>query len=92
MADKIDGFIAEVRSRPEFIAGAASDPSKLNDLAALEVGLSAIERGANSDPALIDTLDEIELVISRHDLSIKQRLLAIGMILARVRDAGRSVH
>jgi hypothetical protein len=55
MTAKIDTFIAEIRSRPEFIAGAAADPKKADDLAAMEDGLSALYRDAN----LVDAFDKL---------------------------------
>jgi hypothetical protein len=88
MTDKIDAFIAEIRARPEFIAGVAADPKKADDLAAMERGLVTVY----GNPEMIEVFDKIEAVIDRRDLSMKERLLEIGKILTLVRDAGRSVN
>jgi hypothetical protein len=92
MTDKIDAFIAEIRARPEFVAAAAVDPKKSDELDAIERGLNAIDRQADNDPATIEIFDKIQHVIGRSDLSIKQRLLGIGKLLTQARDAGRSVN
>lgn len=88
MTPKIDTFIAEIRTRPEFTAGVAADPKKADDLAAIEDGLVALYR----DASLVDAFDKLEAAIDRRDLSMKQKLLAIGKILTAARDAGRSVN
>ncbi len=72
MSAKIDAFIAEIRHLPKFIVGAAVDPTKHDELGAIERGLSGIERLADSDPAMIDAFDELIAIISRDDLPIKQ--------------------
>jgi hypothetical protein len=88
MTAKIDAFIAEIQSRPEFIAGVAADPKKADDLAAMEEGLAVLYR----DEKFIDALDKLEAMLYRRDLSMKQRLDEIGKILTDARDAGRCVN
>jgi butyrate kinase len=88
MTAKIDTFIAEIRSRPEFIAAVAVDPKKSDELEAIANGIEAVYR----NPEMIAAFDEIQNVIDRRDLSMKQRLLEIGKILAKARDSGRSVN
>src|SRR6266705_2649360 len=88
MSTKIDAFISEIRARPEFVAAAALDPKKSDDLDTIEYGLNVIDRWADDDPATVDIFDKIQNVIGRGDLSIKQRLLEMGELLTQFRDAG----
>jgi hypothetical protein len=88
MTDKIDAFIAEIRARPEFIAAAAVDRTKADGLAAMEDGLA----GLYQDPTFIDIFDELDAVICRRDLSIKQKLDEVTRVLTLARDAIMMVH
>jgi hypothetical protein len=88
MPRKIALFIAEIRCRPEFIAGVAADPKKEDELADIQKGLEVVYR----DAGLVEAFDRIEAILDRPGLPIKQRLTAIGKIMTEVRDAGRSVN
>jgi hypothetical protein len=92
MSTKIDSFITEARNMPGFVAASATDPNWIEQLAGIERGLNAIDRAADNNPAMLDALDKIHAVISRSDLSIKQRLLAIGELLVSARDSIKIVH
>jgi hypothetical protein len=92
MTAKIDGFIAEIRSRPEFVTAAASDTRWSDHLDDIERGLNFLDRKADSDPAVIEVFDEILIVIGRGDLSLKQRLLEMGKLLTKVRDVDGTRH
>jgi hypothetical protein len=92
MTAKIDAFIAEIRTRPAFVAAAASDSKFSDHLDNIERGLNAVDQKADSDPETIEIFDKIQDVIGRSDLPLKQRLLEVGKLLVQVRDAGRIVH
>jgi hypothetical protein len=88
MSEKIDAFIAKIRAAPEFIAGATADPTKSDELDAVERGIEAVYR----DAEMIETFDKIQAVVDRSDLSMKMRLIEIGRLFTQLRDAGRSVN
>jgi hypothetical protein len=54
MSDKIDAFIAEIRTRPAFAAVAAADRVWSEHLTAIEFALNEIDRRANEDPAMVE--------------------------------------
>jgi hypothetical protein len=91
-ASKIGNFISEISSTPSFIAVAASDPQWSNHLANIERALNGIDQRADDEPAMIEIVDEIQAVIARNDLSLKQRLLKVGELLTKVRDAKGTHH
>jgi hypothetical protein len=88
MTDKIDAFLAEIRAHPKFIEAAATNPTKVEEFAAMEKGLAILHR----EPEFVDLFDKLVAVLDRRDLSIKQRLDEISKILLQARDAGRSVN
>jgi hypothetical protein len=92
MTPAIEAFLKEVREAPEFIAGVAADPQKLEDFSAIERGIEAIERLADRQPIFLDDIDRLSALVSRSDLSIKQRLLESIEIMRAVRDAVWLVH
>ena len=92
MGTKIEKFISQIRSRPAFVAAAASDAKWSNDLDNFERGLKFADRLADSDPAMLEIVDKIQNVIGRNDLSLKQQLLEVVKLLTQARDAGRIVH
>jgi hypothetical protein len=92
MSTKIDSFITEVRSWPPLVAAAATDPKWLSEFEAMERGLNAIDRLADSSPAVIDIWDEIQEVIGRNDLSMKKRLLEVVRLATQARDTIKIVH
>jgi hypothetical protein len=53
-------------------------------------GLGVIDRKADDDPQMIEIFDKIQTVIGRSDLSMKQRLIQLGRLLAQARDGGRT--
>jgi hypothetical protein len=92
MSTKIESFITEVRNMSGFVSASAADPRWIEQLAAIERGLNTVDREADNNPAMLEALDKIQDVISRSDLSIKQRLLAIVEVLVRLRDTIKIVH
>jgi hypothetical protein len=88
MTAKIDAFLTEIRARPEFVAAAAANPQRVKDMLVIEQGVALLYLY----PAFIDVLDELDAVVARRDLSIKQRLDEVTRILTQARDAGRAVH
>jgi hypothetical protein len=92
MSTKIDSFITEVRNMPGFVAASAIDPTWLETLEGMERCLDAIDRNADTNPVMLDTLDDIQAVIDRSDLTLKQRLLKIVELLVRVRDTIKIVN
>jgi hypothetical protein len=92
MTARIDAFISEIRASPAFITAAASDSRWPDHVDNIERGVNFIDRKADSDPEMIEIFDKIQDVIGRGDLSLKQRLLEVGKLLTRARDAGRIIH
>jgi hypothetical protein len=92
MTAKIDAFIAEIRARPAFVAAAASDSNLSDHLNNIERGLNFVDRQADSDPAVIEVFDKILVAVSRNNLTLNQKLLEVGKLLIKLRDAGRNVH
>ena len=92
MNSKIDAFLSEVRNMPAFVTAAAADPEWFTAFAGIERGLNALSRLADNDPAIIDIFDEVQTVIGRGDLSLKQRLLEVGRLLTQVRDMIKITH
>jgi hypothetical protein len=92
MTDKIDAFLNEVRTMPGFVAASASDPGWLTKLDVFERSLLAVDRLADDDPAILDIFDEIQTAAGRSDLFLKQRLLEVSRLLAKVRDAMKFTH
>jgi hypothetical protein len=92
MSAKIDAFIAEVRTSPEFVAASAADSQYPDHLDNIACGLSEVDRQADSDPKMIAIFDNIQDVIVRNDLSLKQRLLELGKLLTQVRDVDGTRH
>jgi hypothetical protein len=92
MSEKFDAFIAEVRNMPGFVAAAAADPKWIGELESIERALHTVDRQADNSPAMLDALDRIQDVISRTDLSLKERLLEVGRLLTTVRDAIKITH
>ena len=88
MTDKINAFIAEIRTSPKIIAGVAQDPTLSDHLDAIERGIEEVQRRDE----LIEIFDKIQAVIDRGDLSMHTRLIEIGKLLTEARDAGRSVN
>ncbi len=85
----INNFIAEIRARPAFAAVSPADDIWLEHLAAIErfvVILAHDER-----PELIEISDRIRDVIGSR-APVKERLLAVGKLIAEARDVGRKVH
>jgi hypothetical protein len=92
MSMAIEAFLSDLRTAPGFVAAAASDPKCLAELERVERGLSAVDRLANNDPAIVDIFDRIQAVAGNSNLSLKERLLAVGKLLAEVQAAGRVIH
>jgi hypothetical protein len=92
VTDKIEAFLTEVRNAPGFVEASIADPKWLDQLAGIERGLKTVDREADNDPAMLDALDEIQAVIDRADLTLKQRLLKVGRILGELRDTLKIVH
>jgi len=92
MTDAIDAFIDGIKSAPQFVAAAASDPVYAQHLEAIEFGLNEIDRRANDDPEMIEAYDKAMAIISDNRRTLKQRLLALGDLLAPLRDKLRGVH
>ena len=88
----IDAFLAKIRNAPEFVSACAADPNFSNHLEAIESALNLIDRKANDDPHMIEMFDRVQTVISRDDLSIKQRLVAVMKVFAELRDAAGTTH
>ena len=92
MSEKLGAFIAELRNMPGFVAAASTDPKWVGMLESIERALNAVDRQADNSPAMLDALDKIQDVISRHDLSLKERLLEVGRLLTTVRDTIKITH
>ena len=88
----IDVFLAKVRNAPEFVSASAADPNFGNHLEAIESALNLIDRKANDDPHMIEIFDKVQKVISRDDLSLKQRLIEVMKVFAELRDADGTTH
>jgi hypothetical protein len=88
MNAKIDAFVEQIRKRPKFVAAAASDPKWIGQLEAIRQFLHAVHR----NPEMIGASDKILAVIDRSDLSLKQRVLAVGKLLTQIRDTIKIVH
>ena len=86
MSNKLDNFIAEIKSRPGFITAAAADPIWSSHLAAIEFTLNEIDRRADSDPRIIEIFDSVVAIVADNSRPLKQRLLDICAPLARLRD------
>jgi hypothetical protein len=86
MSDKIDAFIAEIRTRPAFAAVAAADRVWSEHLTAIEFALNEIDRRANEDPAMVEVFDKVVALISDNDRTLKQRLLDLNEVLIPLRD------
>ena len=93
MTARIDAFLTEIRTAPEFVAEVAIDPKRLPEMMeGLERALVAVGRLADEDPAMVDSLDKIQTAISRRDLSTKAKLLELGKLLVEVRDKMKRIH
>lgn len=88
----IDKFLNEVRNAPSFVKASAADPKWIGELEAIERVLNNLDRKADDDPQLMETMDNIQSVVGHRDLSIKQRLLGVGKLLTQARDAIKIVH
>jgi hypothetical protein len=89
---KIDAFLTEVQKLPGFVKASASDPKWLERFDAMARGLATVDREADNNPAMLDTLDKIQDVIGRADLSLKERLLEVAKLLTEVRDTLKITH
>ena len=88
----IDTFLAKIRNAPEFVSACAADPSFSNHLEAIERALNLIDRKANDEPRMVEYFDTVQGVISRDDLSLKQRLIEVMKVFAELRDADGTTH
>jgi hypothetical protein len=70
-------FFEMVRKRPR-VAAAMNDPVVVAHLEAIEYGIERTYELGNTDPIWLARFDELKAIIARDDLTIKERLLAIG--------------
>jgi hypothetical protein len=92
MSAKTDAFFAEIRARPDFIAAAAADPKWNEDLENMERALDAVDGIVDAKPEILDVLDQIDLVVGRTGISLKQRLLDFLDLMTRLRDLIIIIH
>lgn len=83
MTPDIEAFLREVEALPEFRGAAARNPKVVADFEAMERGLRALYRAGADDATMIEIFDALRRAVARDDLTIKRRLAAIQVILAR---------
>jgi hypothetical protein len=91
-SEKLERFIREIRSAPQFVAWVKQRPDGEAQMQAVETGLRFVDQRADDDPEMLASFDEICRLIDRQDLSIKQRLLAVKEVFVRLREAGRVLN
>ena len=86
MLPEITRFLEHVRAAPEFLAAAAKDEIWHARMDAVYDAFDAVYAlGADGDVHSIETLDAARRVVTRPDLTIKQKLLAISKMGERLR-------
>jgi hypothetical protein len=71
-------FIDDIRSSSWFANGVQKDSVFVEHLAAIEYGIERTYELGNTDPIWLARFDELKAIIACDDLTIKERLLAIG--------------
>ena len=70
---------------PEFTAAAASNPIYRRHMDAVETGLCGIYRDGADDINFLEAFDDVRRIVASESMTIKQRLLAIGKRMERLR-------
>lgn len=86
MTPTVAAFLSTVREHPKFIAAARERPIFAEHFDAMETGLRALYADGGDNVKALETLDRITATVSRGDLSLKQRLVALAEILTDHRD------
>ena len=87
-------LIAHRRVSPETVASYRDTFRLLLQFLQCSVGKepSRLTLADMQPPSILQFLDNIEAVISRRDLSVKERLLAVAKLLVQARDAIKFTH
>jgi hypothetical protein len=89
MTPDIEAFLKQLRSHPEILSAARSNPKLYGDLLRLQGGLAELQRGAYSDKRLRDLFSDVRDEVARDERSIKQRLLRISEIMAQAKERNK---
>jgi hypothetical protein len=74
-------FIDDIRANPKFVEGSKRDPAFHCHLKAMERGIEAIRAQGNDDVVWLERFDELQAIIARDDLTVKERLLELVKVL-----------
>ena len=83
MTPDVEAFLREIETLSEFRAAVARTPKVAADFDTMERGLRALYRVGADDAKMIEVFDAVRRAVARDDLTIKRRLAAIQVILAR---------
>ena len=83
MTPDVEAFLREIETLLEFRAAVARTPKVAADFDTMERGLRALYRVGADDAKMIEVFDAVRRAVARDDLTIKRRLAAIQVILAR---------
>ena len=83
MTPDVEAFLREIETLSEFRAAVARTPKVAADFDTMERGLPALYRVGADDAKMIEVFDAVRRAVARDDLTIKRRLAAIQVILAR---------
>ena len=82
MNDRFPEFFDQIRRRLKFVKAANADPRWHHQLEDLERRMESIA----SNPQHMELVDDLLRIVNRENVSLKQRLRAIGKALVEYRD------
>ncbi len=86
MAPDVKAFLIELRSHPEILAAARSNPKLYAAIPRLQGGLEELHRSAFDSRHMRALFHEVRREVARDDRTIQQRLFAIGETLRKAKD------